>query len=141
MFEIVLHFSSDEHMVTVFLSICTCSKQYVGTSNLDSPGGGRGGCDHLRHHSALHLVVAAAVVVPSSPVATVLLAPGVQLRALSVTSTHTPNHHQRGKSFCCCFLFVFILFLFFGGHMFFVGLVIPLFWTSGEVCPGTQSQG
>ena len=35
-----------------------------------------------------------------------------------------------------------LFFFFFGGHMsFFVGPLIPLFWSSGDVCPGFQSKG
>ena len=38
-----------------------------------------------------------------------------------------------------CVLFFFKIF---GGHkVLFVGPLVPLFWTSGDVCPGFQSQG
>ena len=37
---------------------------------------------------------------------------------------------------------VFFLKNFFVGHMsLFAGPLIPLFWTSGDICPGFQSQG
>ena len=42
-------------------------------------------------------------------------------------------------SFCELWVWDFF-FLIFGGHVLFVGLLIPMFWTSGDVCSGFQSQ-
>ena len=42
-------------------------------------------------------------------------------------------------SVLCCLLFFFKIFC--RTQVLFVGPLIPLFWTSGDICPGFQSQG
>ena len=45
------------------------------------------------------------------------------------------------KSTALVFFFLFFLKIFCRTHVLFAGPLIPLFWTSGDVCPGFQSQG
>ena len=53
-------------------------------------------------------------------------------------SAYDKFSHTVCQIYSYCYLFKVI----FGGHeVLFVGPLIPLFWTSGDVCPGFQSQG